>query len=71
MRKMRAGSFADLVNMAVSLRLTDGRLDLAGACAPIPIYWQYVGAAGSAQPWGPVNRSVGESAARLLTNKAK
>jgi FixJ family two-component response regulator len=71
MRKMRARSFADLVNMAVSLRLTGGHLDLAGACAPIPIYWQYVGAAGSAQPWGPVNGSVGESAARLLTNKAK
>jgi hypothetical protein len=31
---MRARSFADLVNMAVSLRLTGGDLDLAGACAP-------------------------------------
>ncbi|MBV8521949.1 MAG: response regulator transcription factor [Acetobacteraceae bacterium] len=31
MRKMRASSFADLVNMALSLRLTDGHLDLAGA----------------------------------------
>jgi FixJ family two-component response regulator len=30
MRKMRAGSFASLVNMAVTLRLTGGHLDLAG-----------------------------------------
>ena len=33
MRKMRAGSFADLVNIAVSLRLTDSHLDLVGAKA--------------------------------------
>jgi len=33
MRKMRASSFADLVNMAVRLRLTDSHLDLAGAKA--------------------------------------
>ena len=64
MRKMRAGSFADLVNMAASLRITDSHLDLAGASASVTMHWQYLDAIGSAPPWG--SGSTDQSAKPLL-----
>jgi len=67
---MRASSFADLVNMAASLRITDDHLDLAGASASVPMHWQYLGAIGSA--WG--SGSTDQSPKRLFdvqTNGAK
>lgn len=43
MRKMKAGSFADLVNMAASLCLIGGHLDLVAPYRTTPLYRQYIG----------------------------